>query len=65
LRGFGFETPAADPIKHFSFFKVKLGDFTINYFFLYVTNAKAYQQKTVKSSLAKKKSFIGWATYGV
>jgi len=31
-------------------------------FFLYVTNAKAYQRKTEKSSLAMKNSFIGSAT---
>jgi len=37
----------ADPIKlFFFFFAVKLGHFKINEFFLYVTNAKAYQRKT-------------------
>jgi len=43
----------ANPIKlffsSFSFFGVKLGLFTINYFFLYGTNLKAFQQKTEKN----------------
>jgi hypothetical protein len=47
-----------------SLFRVKLSHFTTNEFFLYVTNAKAYHQKTEKSSLVKKKSFIGSATAG-
>jgi len=58
----------ADPIKliflRFLFFGVKLGHFIINYFFLYERNENAYQQKRKKSSLAKKKSFIGSA-FGV
>jgi len=57
--------PVADPINFFSFFSfffgVKLCHFTINDFFLFVTNAQAYQRKTEKF-LAKKKSFIGSAT---
>jgi len=52
----------ADPIKlFFSFFGVEIGHFTIN-FFLYVTNAKAYQQKMEKIFVIEKKSFIGLAT---
>jgi hypothetical protein len=41
-----------DPIKlfflRFFFFGVKLGHFTINNFFLYITKTQAYQQKTEK-----------------
>jgi len=33
----------------FFFFGVKLGHFTINYFILCVTNAKAYEQKAKKT----------------
>jgi len=39
-----------------------VGHFTINEFFLYVTNAQAYQQKWKNSSIAKKKSIIGSAS---
>jgi len=49
----------ADPIK--LFFGVKLSHITINYFFLYVTNVKAYQQKMEKIFASDKKSFIGSA----
>jgi len=45
-------TPRVDPTKifflRFFFFGVKLGHFTINNFFLYVTKMQAYQQKTEK-----------------
>ncbi len=51
--------PVADPIK--LFLGVKQCHFTISYFFLYVTNAQAYQRKTEKF-IAKKNSFIGSAT---
>jgi len=44
--------PAFDPTKkkflRFFFFGIKLGHFTINNFFLYVTKTQAYQQKTEK-----------------
>jgi len=53
--------PGADPIKlfflHILFFGVKVGHFTINYFFLYVTNAKAYHQKMEKIFVSEEKKF--------
>jgi len=46
----------------FSIFKVKLGHFTINEIFLYVTNMQAYQQKTEKFFVSQEKIYIGSAT---
>ncbi len=48
----------------FFFFGVKLGHFTINTFFLYVTKVQAYDPKLTSekqrnSSLAKKQSLVG------
>jgi len=39
------------------FFGVKLGHFTINNFFLYVTKTQAYQQKTKKFFVSEEKKF--------
>jgi hypothetical protein len=48
---------------HFYFiFDVKLGHFTINCFFLNVTNTQAYQQKSEKIFVSEENSFIGSAT---
>jgi hypothetical protein len=44
------------------FFAVKLCHFTINDFFLYVTNTQVYQQKTEKFFVSEEKSSIGSAT---
>jgi len=41
----------------FLFFGVKLGHFTIDDFFLHVTNVKAYQQKTEKIFVSEEKKF--------
>jgi len=41
----------------FFFFGVKLGHFTINNFFLYVTKMQAYQRKTEKFFISKEKKF--------
>jgi len=41
----------------FFFFGVKLGDFTINNFFLYVTKMQAYQQKAEKFFVGEEKKF--------
>jgi len=43
----------------FFFFGVKLGHFTINNFFLYVTKTQAYQQKTEKFFISEEKSLVG------
>jgi len=48
----------------FFFFCVKLGHFTINNFFLYVTKMQAYQQKTEKFFVCEEKSLVG-STPGV
>jgi len=45
-----------NPIKLFFFvclFTIKLGHFTINYFFLYVTSMQAYQRKTEKKIVSE------------
>ncbi len=55
-----FESAALESILYFSlfsFFGAKLGHFTINGFFLYVTNAKAYQRKTEKIFVSEEKKF--------
>jgi hypothetical protein len=58
--------PVADSIKlfflHFFNFADKVGHFTMNDFFLYVTNTQAYQRKTEKFFVIEEKSFIGSAT---
>ncbi len=41
----------------FFFFGVKLGHFTINIFFLYVTKMQAYQRKTEKFFVSEEKKF--------
>jgi hypothetical protein len=46
---------------HILFFGVKEGNFTINYFFLYVTKAKTNFRKMEKIFVSKEKSFIGSA----
>jgi hypothetical protein len=50
-----------DPTKLFFlqyfFFGVKLGHFTINNFFLYVTKMQAYQRKTEKFFVSEEKQF--------
>jgi len=50
-----------DPTKlfflRFFFFGVKLGHFTINNLFSYVTKMQAYQQKTEKFFVSKEKKF--------
>jgi len=55
--------PGVDPTKlfflRFFFFGIKLGHFTLNNFFLYVTKTQAYLQKRKNSLLAKKKSLVG------
>jgi len=54
-------TPGVDPTKLFFpvfiFFGVKLGHFTINNFFLYVTKMQAYQRKTEKFLVREEKKF--------
>ncbi len=53
--------PGVDPTKLFFlrifFFGIKLGHFTINKFFLYVTKTQAYQQKTEKFFVCEEKKF--------
>jgi len=44
-------------LPNFFFFSVKLGHFTINIFFLYVTKTEAYQQKTEKIFVSEEKKF--------
>jgi len=55
-----FDT-GVDPTKlfflHFFFFGIKLGHFTVNNFFLYVSKTQAYQQKTEKFFVSKEKKF--------
>jgi len=46
-------------LSNFFFFGVKLGHFTINNFFLYVTKTQAYQQKTEKFLVSEEKSLVG------
>jgi len=41
----------------FFFFGVKLGHFTINNFFLYVTKMQAYKRKTEKFFVSEEKKF--------
>jgi hypothetical protein len=51
----------ANPTKlfflRFFFFGIKLGHFTINNFFLYVTKTQAYQRKTEKFFVIEEKKF--------
>jgi len=53
--------PGYDPTKLFFlcyfFFGIKLGNFAINNFFLYVTKMQAYQQKTEKFFVIEEKKF--------
>ncbi len=53
--------PGADRIKlfilHFLFYSAKLSHFTINEFFLHITNAKAYHRKTEKNFVCKEEKF--------
>ncbi len=57
----GVRSTGLDPTKlfflHFFFFGVKLGHFTINNCFLYVTKMQAYQQKTEKFFVSEEKKF--------
>ncbi len=54
-------TSGVDPTKlffsTFFFFGVKLGHFTTNNFFLYVTKTQAYQRKTEKFVVSEEKKF--------
>ncbi len=43
----------------FFFFGIKLGHFTINNFFLYVTKMQAYQQKMEKFFVIEQKKLVG------
>jgi len=53
--------PGVDPTKlfflRFFFFGVKLGHFTINIFFLYVTKMQAYQRKMEKFFVSEENKF--------
>jgi hypothetical protein len=43
----------------FFFFRINLGHFTFNTFFMYVTKTQAYHRKTEKFFVSKEKSLVG------